>query len=64
MTRRGRPVAVLISIEEYDRLCSEAPSFWSAYAAFRAGLEAAHVEFEPEMFDGVRDPGSGREMSL
>lgn len=36
ITRRGRPVAVLVSYHEYQRLLGEGPSFWDAMLAYRS----------------------------
>lgn len=62
LTRRGRPVAVLLSLDEYERLSRKRRSFWEAYQEFRQeygndGIETADV------FDGVRDSSPGRDFS-
>ncbi|HKZ84276.1 MAG TPA: type II toxin-antitoxin system prevent-host-death family antitoxin [Anaerolineae bacterium] len=36
LTRRGEPVAVLLSIREYQRLVIEKRGFWQAYESFRS----------------------------
>lgn len=41
ITRRGRPVAVLVSYHEYQRLLGEGPSFWDAMLAYRS---ATHLD--------------------
>ena len=63
VTRRGRPVAVLISVEEYERLASGAAPFWNAYSAFRNAFDLAKLGIEPEVFEGPREPSPGREMN-
>ena len=35
ITRRGEPVAVLVSVDEYARLAEASPSFWDRIVAFR-----------------------------
>lgn len=62
VTRRGRRVAILLSVEEYERLRSDKPDFWSAYQAFRQQHDLASLDIGPEVFDGVRDRSTGREV--
>lgn len=40
ITRRGQPVAVLLSYHEYQRLLGEGPSFWDAMIAWRSSTHA------------------------
>ena len=63
VTRRGRPVAILVSVEEFERLRSGNVTFWSAYTAFRDEFDPAKEGIEPEVFEGLREPWPGREMS-
>lgn len=60
LTRRGKPVAVLLSLGEYQRLT--AARFWDAYTAFRTTTDLAKLEIHPNLFNGLRDKSSGREM--
>jgi prevent-host-death family protein len=62
VTRRGRPVAILISIEEFERLRAGGASFWSSYSAFRDEHDLTKEGIEPEIFGGLREPSPGREM--
>jgi prevent-host-death family protein len=39
ITRRGRPVAVLVSYHEYQRLLGDGPSFWDAMLAYRSATQ-------------------------
>jgi prevent-host-death family protein len=64
VTRRGRPVAVLISMEEYERLCTAGTTFWDAYSAFREAFELAEKGVGPEVFEGLRDASPGREVNF
>jgi prevent-host-death family protein len=64
VTRRGQRVAVLISVEEYERLCTDRTSFWTAYTAFRESYDPAQQKIGPEVFEGVRDRSEGREVDL
>ena len=63
VTRRGRPVAILISVEEFEMLRAGNVSFTSAYEAFRNTVDLAKAEIEPEVFEDLRDPSQGREMN-
>jgi prevent-host-death family protein len=63
LTRRGRAVAVVISLREYDRLRGGRPSFTKAYRDF--------VEKHPAVKNGLdgdfpppREKGTGRKVSL
>jgi prevent-host-death family protein len=64
LTRRGEPVAVLISFDTYQHLHVEPPSFREAYTAFRATLDPAVLDDETDIFEGVRDASPGREVQL
>jgi antitoxin Phd len=64
LTRRGKPVAVLIGIEEYERLSEGRRDFWEAYEEFRRKFDLAEIKIDPEeVFEGLRDPSPGREFS-
>ena len=63
LTRRGRPVAVLLSMSEHARLQTGSTTFWDAYQAFRASVDLTTLDMDPAVFDGVRDLTSGREMT-
>ncbi len=62
LTRRGAPVAVLLSLDAYRRLTGESPSFWEAYTAYRTTLDTAALDNEPDIFASVRDSSPGREV--
>jgi antitoxin Phd len=64
LTRRGKPVAVLMSVEEYRRLSPTKPSFQEAYQRLRDRPEFRDVDVEPEVFEGIRDPSPGRPVDL
>src|SRR5687767_2500369 len=60
ITRRGRPVAVLLSYHEYQRLLGDGPSFWDAMMAYRAAVkldDPQALSIEPEF---PRDKSPGR----
>lgn len=55
ITRRGRPVAVLLSVEEFDRIAPAKPSFSEAYRAWKRGTARSGTAVEPEHFSALRD---------
>ncbi len=64
ITRRGKPVAVLVSEDEYERLKSGAQEdFWQAIQRWRARASFDWQELTPEEVDGWRDRSPGREPS-
>lgn len=62
LTRRGEPVAVLLSLNEYQRLLMRQRDFWSAYTAFRALF--APNDDSVDLFRDSRDSSPGREFAL
>ncbi len=64
LTRRGKTVAVLLSMREYRRLSNNRSGFWDAYSAFRASTDLEHLQIEPGMFEGLRGRSAGREVNL
>lgn len=64
LTRRGKPVAVLLSLDEYERLARGRRSFWESYAEFRREFDLAELGIDPdEIFGGLRDSSPGRDFS-
>jgi prevent-host-death family protein len=64
LTRRGRPVALVLSPERYEMLCSEHTNFGDAYHAFLSRHTAEEVGLEPGFFDSLRDREPGRRVRL
>lgn len=62
LTRRGKPVAVLLSLHEYERLSRRRGSFWESYQEFRRKYSDLDVE-TADAFADVRDPLPGRDFS-
>lgn len=63
LTRRGEPVAVLVSFARYQRSQPAGASFWDAYTAFRTAYGHDTIE-TADVFDDVRDRAPGREVAL
>lgn len=64
LTRRGKPVAVLVSQNEFARLRGEAKGFWEAYQTFRQQVGLQRLRIAPSTFRGLRDKAAGREVKL
>ncbi len=63
LTRRGEPVAVLLSMRAYRRLAAPQTSAWEAYQAFRQAFPLSKLDIQPTVFEDVRDRAPGREVS-
>jgi antitoxin Phd len=64
LTRRGKPVAVLMGFEEYGRLAQGRRDFWKAYEEFRREFDLAELDIDPDaVFGGVREASPGREFA-
>ena len=62
LTRRGEPVAVLVSFEEYQQMKEGKPVFFRALEEFRKRADIANAPDDlAEAFDDVRDSSPGRE---
>lgn len=60
LTRRGKPVAVLMAELEYERLKGGKTNFWTAVERFRATHDLKQL-WTPDLdFDGLRDQSAGR----
>lgn len=64
LTRRGKPVAVMLSVEQYARLRGERTDFKEAYARFLATHRLAQAGVEPGFAARVRDRSAERKVSL
>ncbi len=64
LTRRGKPVVVLLSIDEFKRLSLSNSGFWKALTAFRETLNSEGTVVSDQDFEGLRDSSPGREVDL
>jgi len=64
LTRRGRPVAVLVSSREFRRLSSPPVRPFAFLARLRTEYDAEHTGLEPGDLDGLRDQDPGRAVRL
>jgi prevent-host-death family protein len=53
MTRHGKPVAVLLSIQDYEKLSRKKEGSWKALKTFRQGLEKEGLEISDHDFSAV-----------
>ena len=54
VTRRGQPVAVIVSINDYRRLTATKGDFWTAYQKWRKDPRFKDVTIDPSIFEGTR----------
>jgi prevent-host-death family protein len=64
LTRRGKPVAVILSFQELERLRGERHHFRDAYRAFLEHHPVAQVGTEPDFAASLRDKNAGRRVAL
>lgn len=64
LTRRGEPVAVVVSLREFERLRGTRPRFGEAYKKFLDKYSLKEVGFDDDFASATRDRGPGRKVSL
>ena len=64
LTRRGRPVAVVVSRDEYLRLLAPVGEPFRFLERFRLDHDLDQCGLEPDDVAGLRDLGPGREVAL
>lgn len=64
LTRRGKPVAVLLSVHEFRRLAGQSTGFWQAYTTFREDVDVPGLGLKKGDFAGLRDRHPGRTPDL
>lgn len=64
LTRRGKPVAVVISVREFERLRGDRPRFGASYRHFLETHSLKEVGVDADHFASGRERGSGRGVSL
>ena len=61
INRRGKPVAVLVSLDDFRRHHPEPRgNFWEAYQRWRRSVDPKDLE-DPDFLEGVRDRSPGRD---
>lgn len=64
LTRRGKVIAVMISITEYERLRRKRNTFQATYQQFLKKHSLEQVGLEPGFTDQLRDRSAGRKTRL
>ncbi len=64
ITRRGRPVAVILSINDYARMGPSTTSFWNSLQSFLKHPDATAARGASGFVEGARDRGVGRRVKL
>jgi prevent-host-death family protein len=64
LTRRGKPVAVILSLRELDRLRGKRTQFGDAYRRFLASHPLQEIGVDADFAGSTRDRESGRKVSL
>jgi antitoxin Phd len=64
LTRRGKPVAVVVSVDEYERLKQKRARFAEAFGEFRKQFPESSEGIEKRYWGALRDRGSGRKVVL
>jgi prevent-host-death family protein len=64
LTRRGKPVVVMMSFEEFERLKRNRPPFRETYHTFLRKFSTAKVGVEKGFTAPLRDRGRGRRVAL
>lgn len=64
LTRRGQPVAVLVSHREFERLRGKHSHFSDAYRKFLEKYSLEEVGVEDDFSASTRDRTTGRKVSL
>ncbi len=65
LTRRGEPVAMLISCRRFEQLASHHSGFAEAYRTFAERIDLAKLNLDPDhLFAGIRADTQGRDVHL
>jgi prevent-host-death family protein len=64
LTRRGKPVAVVVSLQELKRLRGDRPRFVDVYRNFIRKYSVEEAGLDDDFLEVIRDKAGGREVSL
>ncbi|HXI27266.1 MAG TPA: type II toxin-antitoxin system prevent-host-death family antitoxin [Vicinamibacterales bacterium] len=64
LTRRGKPVAVVVSSREFERMRGDRPRFGQAYKTFLETYSPAEIGLDADFAATTRDMNPGRKVSL
>ena len=64
LTRRGKPVAVVVSLREFERLRGDQSGFRDAYKKFLDKYSLHEIGLDDDFAAATRDKSTGRKVSL
>lgn len=64
LTRRGKPVAVVVSLREFERLRGDRPRFGDAYKNFLDKYALEEIGLDDDFAAATREQDTGRKVSL
>ena len=64
LTRRGRPVAIVVSCQTFERLRGRRPQFRDAYRAFVEQHALDEIGLDEDFPASARDRSAGRKVAL
>ena len=64
LTRRGKPVAVVVSRREYERLRGSRAQFSEVYKNFLTKFPLDEFGLDDDLFESVRNRSAGRRVEL
>ena len=64
LTRRGKPVAVVVSLREFERMRGDRPRFGEAYKKFLENYSLTEIGLDDDFGATTRDRSPGRKVSL
>lgn len=64
LTRRGQPVAVILSLREFERLRGGRVQFSDAYRKFLETHSLREIGLDTDALDSARERGPGRKVTL
>lgn len=66
LTRRGKPVVIMLNIDEYSKLCATPNNWWENYLNWHKTANFSDVSNDDmdDVFADVRDRSPGRDFSF
>ncbi len=63
LTRHGKPVAILLSLNKYEALKQKNKNFWNSLISFRQSMDKEEDNLD-DCFDHLRDRSTGRDVEF
>lgn len=64
LTRRGKPIAMIVSVREFERLAGARGSFAAALRRFRKKNDLRRAGIDPDSFRTLREASPGRTVKI